>query len=525
MFRRAKEAFAGLANRFRDTTFSKTKLSVLLVIGIALWQLSFLKFRDNLVTQYQMKASVGHLDGEMRRYFYFFYHLGIFPLASTEKNLPPTTEGAKEFVKSHPETLTMDLGEKGASRLGDYGSLFLYYPRALIAGADPRHVSVQAATVLYFLLALSLFTVVGVRYLGWPLTSLIVLLIGSNPFQLYETYGRPGIFSIAISTTLFLLALQLPVIFKSLRGGWRPIALAVGTGVFLGMVRHVRSEPVLLIFSVAACYLTATQFQLRKRLLLVALAVLSLQGADLGLQKYFAYQFREARSFLKSTGGTPYTGTLVHHHSVWHPIFCGLGDFGGRPEYQWLDSSAFRYAIGPLQKIRPDLTYQDGDPNFGTSRDTGGYSIRPEEMSEYNGVLRDKILSDIRQDPAWYAGVLLRRVGAILGDTVPLRIAIFTWHLTIPFSGWIFPLLVAFAFYRRNWVALKIMSFGLPLSLVPLLIYSQKGTTFYSTFTVFAFAFLMQWIWQSLSLQLRSKQEVAVSITSEPAKAVLRRKS
>jgi hypothetical protein len=82
-------------------------------------------------------------------------------------------------------------------------------------------------------------------------------------------------------------------------------------------------------------------------------------------------------------------------HAVWWGIWTGLGDFDRTKGYRWRDAAAASVvtaAGGP----RITGTYYDPDAE---------------------GILRQAVLRDIRQDPVWYVRILARRVIA----TVTLR--------------------------------------------------------------------------------------------------------
>lgn len=77
-----------------------------------------------------------------------------------------------------------------------------------------------------------------------------------------------------------------------------------------------------------------------------------------------------------------------HHHDVWQPLWEGLGDFDRVKGYVWNDVDAEIVAV------------RGGAPALWTPQS--------------EDVFRQQVLRDIRSDPAWFTGILARRIGATL---------------------------------------------------------------------------------------------------------------
>jgi len=92
------------------------------------------------------------------------------------------------------------------------------------------------------------------------------------------------------------------------------------------------------------------------------------------------------------------------HHNVWPSLWEGLGDFDATKGYTWSD----RVAKETLRKAGVD---SGSKASFGFEGDA------------VEGYFRDQIVSDVKADPAWYAGILVRRVWATvsLQKLWPLR--------------------------------------------------------------------------------------------------------
>ncbi len=442
--------------------------------------------------QYRMGASAGLCEGFSGLY-YFYHHFGQFPVATSRYDpLPGDAEGARRFVAEHGNTLIMDFNRSCAVRCGDLGKIFMFVPATLL-GWSANEPSVLPFNALFFVVGLIAvwvaFTAEGHALLGL----LLVLLVGSNPFQLFEAYARENVFSLPVSVTLLVLALHLRFMTGRVgieRWAW---GIAVFTGALLALAREIRTEAILVGALVPAVYLGARRSPLATRLLAIAVFAATYVLASQGLAHYLDRKFSEAQVFVERAGGNPYRGIRVRHHVVWHNLFLGLGDFDTRYGYAWHDQSAYRYATPILRaRYRLPVTYSKGY-YFNEFYEPGHfYRIKPEDLPEYTIVLKEKVLHDIRNDPRWYLGILGRRVLAVLSDTTPLTLAVGPWRSEWPLSGWIvLPALVAAAFHRDR-LLLKLLLFSLPLSLPAVLVYAKGGMTYLGIFHLVALCILVQ---------------------------------
>jgi hypothetical protein len=304
-------------------------------------------------------------------------------------------------------------------------------------------------------------------------------LLGSNPYQLHEVHVRENVFGWAITAGILTLAASLPLLRR--RGPGRLWwLLPVAIGALLGTVRQIRPEPVaILVSAAAACLLVSRASWWRRAALAAALAASFLATSRLWLA-YFDHKFEEARQVVVAAGGKNYQGPRDRYHTFWHPLWCGLGDFGQKYGYEWRDKAAAVYA-GPIVVARykemgrePDLRYLFWDP-------------------VYDKVIGEKVMRDITHDPLWYLGVLARRVHRVLTWTTPVRLAAGSWSEDIPWTGLAtVPLVLALA-WTRSWTLLKIALFPLGSSVPAVLVFSGTvpGQTYMGWFHIMGAAILL----------------------------------
>jgi hypothetical protein len=441
------------------------------VLLIAAWQRGFFAHREDLDTRYGVRESMG-MNHEWR-FLYFLYYTGLYPVVSMEGHVRMMGEpGYKRFS---PEAARRVLAERGETlwmewdytiRAGDMGRALLYLPYAIWSGSarEPRLAPTHAVAFTLALIALfGAFWWVRDPVLG----AASVALLGSNPFQLQVVHAQENVFGWTLTTAIFALALAVPIFWRRPgRFGW---VLAALTGVLLATVRQIRPEPVTMFASAAAACLVFAPASWRRRLVLTAALGAAFVGAGMAWRAYFDHKFEEARAVVAAAGGTVYSGPRELHHGFWHPFWCGLGDFDDKYGYAWSDQAARHYAT-PIVRERyaarglppPDDRVLQWEP-------------------AYNEVLKEKVLHDIRSDPAWYLGILVRRVGRVLTWTTPVRLSFGGGWVTLPWNGPATVLLVVLLAASGSWRLLQAVVFPLGTSLTAVLVFS--GTVPGQTYT------------------------------------------
>lgn len=485
----------------------KRYLSVLFagLLAIVLWQGAFASPRSKVDDSYKITAASGvHHD---KLFTYFFYYLNLFPVVDgstlncardARADIPGAPaefsyDGAQRALSTRGRSLQQDACWTWYS--GDRGKIFLYLFDAWIKGA-PWNPSPTPASRVGFIIAL------GVLYAAawWirrPLVgAALVTFLGSNPFQLFEINGRPNVFSWNITTAILLLGLHLPLMQRWYRPDKRWVFLwPIGVGVLMASLRTIRSEPMPMLLGAAATYALIVGFTWRRRAALVATLAVSFWFAGALWGRYFVDMQRRSAEVVAAHGGHPYPADVRLYHHVWHPIWCGLGDFGQKYGYEWDDTRAAAYAKPILVSKgvyvpTPSFT-PSTDPREYLDPETKLYKTLPYDVPFYNDVIRDKVLSDIKRDPLWYAGVLMKRVHRIFTMTTPVRVTMPSGWFTIPWHGVVFfPLVALFALLRSR-LLVGISLFTLPSVTTALVIYSDRGITYYGIFHIVTFALVI----------------------------------
>ncbi len=477
---------------------------IVAVVLTIMWQETFQYAGRKLDVTYRVSVTAGIFGQET--FYYYYHYLGLFPVYAEGIEPIYSRDGAEAIIRDRPEALRTERGY--VIRSGDLGKIWLFGPSAFLKG-DAREPTAAEFNHWFFVLGL-----IGVLVATWfvgqfPLGVFLVLLIGSHPFQLYEVYadnlpGTGQVFSIVISSALVLLAPHIPLLFGRSVSKVYLLSLPISTGIFLGTIRQVRSEPMLLIVSVLACYALASNVSRRARAAISLLSLVTLAITLLFWNQYWDSKLAESHDLVAAAGGAPYPGELTRNHVLWHPIWCGLGDFGQKYGYKWDDVAAFEYAM-PILRREGAIDYE----MVGTEQSTGWYDDRRLYNKiiwtnpRYEEILRDKVVGDIARDPAWYLDVLARRTWAILTLVVPVRIALGVNGLNLPSSGLLLvPTLIALALLRQ-WALLKLLCFSLPLAATALIIYSGSGFTYYSIYPQVLWAIYMasivsgvRWLYQ-----------------------------
>jgi hypothetical protein len=290
-----------------------------------------------------------------------------------------------------------------------------------------------------------------------------------------------------------VFALHVPLIWGRPRRAY-VFAMPIVTALLLASVRQMRTEPVLIAGSVLLTYVFVAQPRLQRAVMCSSFVIVFGLASSLW-SRWFDAKWEEAQRVVAEAGGHPFPGAREKHHLVWHPIWCGLGDFGEDKGYRWDDRVAAQYAL-PLLASKYGVEVPKWDPSSYVIADTfvdpgKRYYQVPFLLPHYTDVVRDKVLADIKGDPLWYFGVLLRRAWRVLAETTPLSIAVGAYAVRIPFHG-LFALAIAvFALAKRRRALALSFVFLLPLSTTAIAIYSGGGVPNYGCYHLVPAALLV----------------------------------
>jgi hypothetical protein len=458
------------------------------LLAILAWQAPNLQWPDRIDTRYQALASKG-LDYEYQ-FVYLLYYLGLYPVASRTE-WPPreySEEGARQLLERAPQSLVQD--KRFTFYSGEMGKGLLYLFDAWLKG-EPRDPTVRPFHRLVWLLSLcGLWT--SFWWVRRPIVGgLLVAFFGSNPLALQAVVAEENIHGWPVLGAAIVLALAVPFLTTAPPGRVLRWVLPIATGVVLGSIRTVRTEPTLMVLAPIVAYVVARALRPWTRLALVAALVASFGLTYRAWQAWFDAKDREAKALLTRIGGHPYPGTHFDGHQVWHPIWCGLGDFDTKYGYAWSDDAAYAYAQPillkrygiriPIDQFGPEGRFLDAAKvyrRFGSS------------LPEYVAVIRAKVLSDITNDPLWYLDILARRAWRLLDEPSPVRVDVAFRHVPIPLHGLVLFPLAAMLWSARSRFALKLLLFTLPTCITPLVIYSGQGMSYYALYPIPAAAIL-----------------------------------
>jgi len=461
--------------------------------AIVAWQLGFNSAAPAPRPGIVMRASMGTCQ-DAGYFFYFWWHYGLFPVGALDvPHLGATRAEADAFVARHGDRLRMDFGlPTNTPRFGDYGKLLTFVPDVWLRHR-PQDASAIPFDELLFIAALVATWWAFRREGRTRLGTLVVLLVGSDPFQVLETYGRGNVFSLPISVALLALAAHLRFLTGRRgidRTAW---AIAIAGGAALACIREVRAEAAFIGIAVAATYLLIRRASPSRRVLLLLAFVLAWGATAQAWSRYWAHEWNASARFVAHAGGRVYPGPRGTHHALWHAMFCGLGDYGGDRGFEWDDRAAFRWAVtrDPATNPHPLPYHVTGDDYYFTETYDGVHHIAPTDVPAYNQLVRARVLDVIRRLPLWYAGILGQRLLAVLRDASPASVTAGAWTLGVPGCGWLLVPVLLGVLWRRRRFELLLLLFTLPLSALAVLVYSGRGMTLYGIAHLLALAVVL----------------------------------
>ena len=487
-----------------------------------MWQLSI--FRTDLEPTHNIRLSGLHSQA---RFVYFLYYQNLFPVATLESGRDWEFYYTDAAVPVEPNRLAYNkdaarriIAEKGSSlvqewghtiRWGNYLETYLFLVDAWRLGS-PEHAEARIAGTLAFMLALAAvyaaFLLVGRGTLG----VILVLLLGSNPFQMFAAYRENNVKSWPITMFCVAVALLAPLIAGKkipLRGR---VVLAVVIGLLFGTAYQIRSETAAAMLGSTVVFMTASGASWRSRVATTVLVFATFAGALAAWHAFFEHKIAEATQVVTRAGGHPYPGPLNDAHNLWTSLWSGLGDFDTKYGYASTDHGAVIYAEPVLRsRYGQELSWW-----WGISREKQGriasdyydadhlYYRAPFEAPHFQEVMRDKVIHDITHDPLWYGAILAKRAWRILNQTTPVQFFLRPGlTVPVPFHGLVALAILAIAAWLRDWTGLRLLVMAFSLSAMAFVVNAGGNYTYFGTYHVCAAAIGLSWIVSRVSLVRR----------------------
>lgn len=503
--------WASFSSLFAKKAF-RLAYRIIFISFVVLWQSWFFKHTEKVPYDFQMSGAVGggsYILDSYRNFLVFFNQYGLFPVGTIKKIENADLHEFPRWLKRNSKSLVNEIHE--AYRSGDRGKIYLLWFDSLFR-KSPLEAGYRYPGFLLFTVSLIVYFL-GFSFSGKTgFASACVLLIGSNGFQLFEVYGNNNIFFVPISILLLVLGLNARWIVGKVEAlGIKEVLAILSSGVVIGFSRHVRGEAAVLIVPLALLFGFYLKIPINKRILCVILFLSSFIGAQKGLEYRFRSSFVTAKNYVRNHGGHPYEGNMYNYHKIWHPIFCGLGDYGEDKGYKWDDLVAYRYALPQMRRILgdPDLWKSFSPENnpagvlssyyTDTYYDSAKiYRMKLEDLPVYEQVLKNKVIADIKEDPVWYLTILWKRIRYYFDRTTGLDLSLFgkSMHFEFKMLGWMILISVILGLLLRDGMYLKLTLISMCLAAPGILIYSGGNIRYYSIAHIFACLYLVKSIFK-----------------------------
>jgi hypothetical protein len=440
------------------------------------------------------KDASGFSFSKGQKFIYFYYYTGYFPLATVNNDLEYSIVGADYEIQKNGKDLIMEY--QHWSRLGENARIFAFLPNAYLDGS-PRTPSIKLFNAIVFVLSL-IVLYFGFWRIKFALQGLVlVIMINSTPFYLYEVYSNQNIFALLGSVFFLVLGLNISYLFSAKINYKKLIVTVIVSGIIIGFFSEIRNEVSIVIVSLLLIIILAENIVISIKLVLPIFVFLSFYGTKQTIRSYFNSEFDKTKNLVIQNNGHVYNGKRISGHKFWHPVFCGLGDFDTKYGYKWDDRVAYSYAVPILrEKYNINVNYSGNYYTDDYYDKDKLYYIKFDEIEEYEEIVKNKVHSDIFGDPYWYIQIIYHRIIRTLNKTLPIE-----------YIGWIIFPLGFYLIRSRKWNYFKLLMISLPLSATSILIYSGKGITYNSVYGYIIVIILISIF--SEKMQLRKRIDTA----------------
>jgi hypothetical protein len=310
---------------------------------------------------------------------------------------------------------------------------------------------------------------VGLILLAWalwrhgtkPIAFFLPLILSSSLFVGADIYVRGKTLTVLITGVVYTMTLLAPVIFDRKVSTRSLILRLVALSGVLVFLLNMRTTATAAAGGAVLLLLLYRQRRILSRLVLVGVLLASFVCLNKAFDAWWNIKVEQARHVVGSLGGRVYTGPTVLHHSVWHPIWCGLADFDTTHGYVWQDRQPRSYARKVMTEKGIEI-----EPGLGEL---------VELSRHYAKIVRPKIISDIRQDPGWYLTILIKRVKRVLYENEPARLDLIVRNIVLPSGAVVVLALVCSLLMLRVAGYLKLAVAALPSASVAIVVTTCGG--------------------------------------------------
>ncbi len=444
--------------------------------------------RNFICKEKRRELTTGFSHNWGQEFIYFYYYKDLFPVALPDIKKDYSEKAADDYLSQHGKDLLMEYNHW--VRFGNHSRIFCYLPNAILTGTA-ENPSINLFNFLVFIGALVTFYI-GMRKAGHSFLALIVIaLVNTQSFFLYEVFVNENIFGLLASVFLLVCGLNAVYIFKP-PNNYKYLLIPILSGVLISFFAGIRGEINVVLISVLLIYIFSIIRPLLK-ILSIALLLGFFFITQLLTESYFDSKIEQAENVIEKSGGHIYNGKMLGKHPLWHTVFCGLGDFDKKYGYKWHDTVAYWYGVPKMSSLMGHEFKYSGKYHLDEYYDSNEkYYKKPDDFVEYEGICKEKVLSDIENDPLWFVGIMIKRLNRIFSNTLPFQ-----------YAGYLLLPALIVVFFKRKWRLFVLLLSSMPLSLTPLVIFSGGNSTFNSIFPFFAIAVLLLFLFELIRVQKR----------------------
>ena len=363
-------------------------------------------YKINVINQFpidQRLDSSGFANGHISEIFDSWYNYGYYPVNNdVGKSLSKNINQNNLSHIQNEKNLEIRIHTGASIIQGDFLRVFYVLPGYLFN----QEVSPLLMNKLIAIFSLIIFNITGLLKKCYKFTIIFSIFLVSTDYFIYENFFNNNIFGLPIS--IFLITYSSILISKN-KKYFMKLFIIAAIAIFASIMTNIRTELSFIVLSCLMLFFFNNKF---KNFVLFSLFFLVIFfSSNKLIDSYFYKLINKTNEHINLVGGVEYDGPFRSKHTLYHPLWMGLGDniYGQELGHKWDDNTA-RLRVAEL---RPDIYEKKDMCGSRICKYIDEYEVYPnyaEFMDGYQETLKKDIILKIKENPKTFYYIYLEKI-------------------------------------------------------------------------------------------------------------------